>query len=172
AAGRGRVRLAGAALVVNAPAVLIALPLVPVAELAATPVPVINEVARESVGWPRFDAAVTGVLRTLPPGEQAQAVVVTGSYGEHGSLTRAGVPRVYSGHNQLWEYGPPPGSGTVAVLVNIDRPGRDLFGSCEEKARVDNGVGVENEEQGMPVFLCRGLKRPWSEVWPLWRHYS
>ncbi|WP_206060807.1 glycosyltransferase family 39 protein [Nonomuraea basaltis] len=151
---------------------VIGLPLIPVAELAETPVPAINEVARESVGWPRFTAAVDGVRRSLPPEEQARTVILTGSYGEHGALDQAGVPRVYSGHNQLWDYGPPPETGTTAILVNIGPRGRDLFGSCEERARIDNGVDIENEEQGLPVYLCRGLDRPWSATWPMWRHFS
>ncbi|KAB8194521.1 hypothetical protein FH608_015025 [Nonomuraea phyllanthi] len=151
---------------------LIALPLIPASVLGATPVPAINEVSGESVGWPEFVAAVDGVLRTLPPDERARAVVMTGNYGEYGALAQAGVPRVYSGHNQLWEYGPPPESGTTAVLVNIGPGGRALFASCERKAMVDNGVDLDNEEQGMPVYLCQGLERPWSTIWPMWRHFS
>lgn len=173
AAKAARVRLAGGFLAVNAVASpVIALPLIPVAALAATPVPAINEVARESVGWPRFTAAVTGVRDALPPGERERAVVVTGSYGEQGALAKAGVPRVYSGHNQLWDYGPPPADATVAILVNIAPGGLALFDSCEERARVDNGAGVENEEQGLPIHLCKGPKQPWSTMWPMWRHFS
>ncbi|MCK2219254.1 glycosyltransferase family 39 protein [Actinomadura sp. ATCC 31491] len=151
---------------------VLALPLVPVADLAATPVPGLNEVARESVGWPAFVAAVQEARRAIPPAEQATAVVFTGSYGEHGALVRAGVPRVYSGHNQLWLYGPPPDTGTTAVLVNVGPRARAQFGSCEQRATVDNGAGLENEEQGLGVWLCRGLRTPWSVSWPRWRHFS
>ena len=174
AASADRVRSAAASLAVAAAgSVLVALPLIPVTVLAKTPVPAINEVARESVGWPEFDAAVIGVLRSLPPPEAARAVVLTGSYGEHGSLSRAGVPRVYSGHNQLWAYGPPPETGTVAVVLNVDAAVRTRqFSDCAEKARVDNGAGIDNEEQGLPIYLCRGLEQPWSAMWPQWRHFS
>ncbi|MFC4116126.1 glycosyltransferase family 39 protein [Nonomuraea zeae] len=173
AASAGRVRVAAWALAAGAAgSAVIALPLLPVSALAESPVPAINEVARESVGWPQFVAAVEGVRNALPAEERARAVVVTGSYGEHGALAQAGVPRVYSGHNQLWEYGPPPETGTTAILVNIGPGGRDLFGACEERARIDNGAGVGNEEQGLPVYVCRGLDRPWAATWPLWRHFS
>ncbi|MFG3438216.1 glycosyltransferase family 39 protein [Nonomuraea sp. NPDC047897] len=174
AAGAGRPRSAAVSLTLNAAGgALLALPLVPVTVLGSTPIPAINEVARESVGWPRFTAAVRGVLDTLPPEERARAIVLTGSYGEHGELVRAGVPRVYSGHNQLHAYGPPPETGTVAVTVNIGRRGMDFqYAACEERATIDNGVGVENELQGMTVHLCRGLKQPWSAAWPRYRHLS
>jgi hypothetical protein len=151
---------------------LIGLPLVPVAALAGTPVPAINEVARESVGWPQFTAAIDGVRRSLPPEEQRRTVVLTGSYGEYGALARAGVPGVYSGHNQLWEYGPPPETATTAIVMNVGPRRRGLFGSCEERIRIDNLAGIDNEVQGLPVYLCRGLDRPWSEAWTMWRHFS
>jgi hypothetical protein len=174
AAGAGRVRLAVAALAVNGLlCAVIALPLLPADRLAATPVPAVNEVARESVGWPEFAAAVRGILASLPPAERDRAIVLTGSYGEQGALARAGIPRVYSGQNQLYQYGPPPETGTVAVAVNIGRRGMyRQYTTCEQRAVVDNRVGVENEMQGMPIFLCRGLKGPWRAAWPRYLHYS
>ncbi|WP_049563312.1 glycosyltransferase family 39 protein [Nonomuraea sp. SBT364] len=170
----GRRRDAWVSLGVNtAGCALFGLPLIPLTVLAATPVPAVNEVTRESVGWPELNATVTGVLATLTPDERARAVVIAGNYGEHGSLARAGVPRVYAGHNQLWEYGPPPESGDVAILMNIGRRLRDgQFSQCEEKGRVGNAAGIENEELGMRVWLCRGLEQPWSATWPRWRHFS
>src|SRR5690606_21504659 len=172
AAGRDKIRSAGGSLALGgAGNAVIALPLVPLAVLGSTPVPMINEVARESVGWPALNAAVTGVLDALPPDERRRAVVVTANYGEHGSLSQAGLTRVYSGHNQLWEYGPPPADGDPAILVNAGLMSGE-FSSCEVRATVDNGLGVENEEQGVPVFLCRGLRQPWSATWDRWRHFN
>jgi len=37
--------------------------------------------------------------------------------------------------------------------------------------RVDNGEGVDNEEQNAPIALCSGPARPWSALWPGLRHY-
>jgi hypothetical protein len=45
-----------------------------------------------------------------------------------------------------------------------------LFASCDVVARLDNGVGVANEEQAAPVAVCRGPVAPWSELWPRFRH--
>lgn len=46
------------------------------------------------------------------------------------------------------------------------------FGTCSEAARLDNGLGVQNERQGLPVFVCRGLKEPWSTAWPRFQLYG
>ena len=39
-------------------------------------------------------------------------------------------------------------------------------GDLVEVARIDNGVGLENDEQGAQVWTCRSLSQPWNEVWP------
>ncbi|GAA3441754.1 glycosyltransferase family 39 protein [Planomonospora venezuelensis] len=179
AAGRGgRLRNVALALAANgALSAVVALPLVPVAALSSTPVPSMNEVARESVGWPEFASQVAAVVRALPPGDRARAVLLAGSYGEAGMLHRTaaqyGLPPVYSGHNQLHLYGPPPEAAAVAVAVKIPRRllGR-VFGDCAEAGRTGNRAGVENEAQDLPIFVCRERKEPWRTAWPRFQHYS
>lgn len=34
------------------------------------------------------------------------------------------------------------------------------------------GVSVENEEQGAPISVCAGPRRPWRELWPRLHHLS
>ncbi|MEU7892828.1 glycosyltransferase family 39 protein [Nonomuraea sp. NPDC049152] len=165
----------GPALAVNgAFCAIIALPLIPVSLVGMTPVPRVNEVARESIGWPEFTAAVGSAVRTLTPEERARAVILAGSYGEAGALHLAGgLPPVYSGHNQLYAYGPPPESADVAVAVKYPRRGLEtVFQTCVERGRVDNAAGVDNEFRGLPVLVCRGLRMPWRAAWPRFQEYS
>jgi hypothetical protein len=162
---RRRATLAAALLLTGAVNAVVGLPLVPVARLAATPVPVINPEAAETVGWP---ALVRTVGAVAPPG----AVVLTANYGEAGALQVLGHRRAYSGHNAYWLWGPPPERDAPLVLV-----GRwpDLGWLCADPVRlaaIDNGVGVRNEEQGAPVTLCRGRRVPWRQAWPRLRKLS
>jgi hypothetical protein len=30
---------------------------------------------------------------------------------------------------------------------------------------VDQRVDVDNDENAGPIFVCRGLRRPWSQIW-------
>jgi hypothetical protein len=46
------------------------------------------------------------------------------------------------------------------------------FRSVTLATRLDNGQGVDNEEQGQPVWVCRGLTGTWASDWLGWRHYS
>jgi hypothetical protein len=37
---------------------------------------------------------------------------------------------------------------------------------------MDNGVGVDNEEQGSSVVVCEDPVGGWAEVWPKVLHYD
>ena len=41
---------------------------------------------------------------------------------------------------------------------------------CRVVARIDNDDDVDNDEQGAPVMVCPGPRRPWSEEWPDLEH--
>ncbi|WP_326825781.1 ArnT family glycosyltransferase [Streptosporangium sp. NBC_01756] len=153
------------------------LPLIPAAMLAQTPIPAFNEVTADQIGWPEFAAQVTEVVRGLPAGDRAGAVLLAGGIGEAGMLDREAdrgvLPPVYSGHNHLHRYGPPPDRATAVIAVRVPLELLNTqFGTCSEAARLDNGLGVQNERQGLPVFVCRGLKEPWSTAWPRFQLYG
>ncbi|AVT35849.1 glycosyltransferase family 39 protein [Plantactinospora sp. BB1] len=178
--GRRRLRalVVGAAYLLNAAtSAVIALPLLPVEVLGDTPVPGINITAADSVGWPRYVDQVVRAYDELAPADRAAAVVLTANYGEAGALTRLGadrLPPIYSGHNELGFYGPPPESATVLIGVGVGEAAelRRYFGECRTADRLDNGVGVDNEEQGVPVVVCHDRGPAWAELWPRVRHFD
>jgi 4-amino-4-deoxy-L-arabinose transferase-like glycosyltransferase len=175
--GRGATQLRRSvlitALAINTLAtVALALPIYPVRWLPDTPQAAVNYDAGETVGWPELVATVAGVYHALPPAEQATAVVLTSNYGEAGAIDRygraLGLPAPYSGHLNFWRWGPPPDHLTGPVILvggSAAEVGR-FCGSATIAARNDNGYRVDNEEQGMPIWLCRDPKGPWSTVWP------
>lgn len=168
--------LAWAAIAVNAAvSVLLGLPLIPLHVLGDTPVPAISQVARDTVGWPTYVHEIAEVYAGLPRLQQQRAVIITSNYGEAGAVARYGgqfgLPAVYSGHNQLYYQGPPPSSRPVAVIIGgqlaIARP---LFASCHVAAHLDDRVGVDNEEQGEPIAICRAPVGGWPRIWPRLGH--
>ncbi|MGH3613616.1 MAG: glycosyltransferase family 39 protein [Pseudonocardia sp.] len=147
------------------------LPLVPVGQLAATPIVDIHPDAGETVGWPAFARTVAGVHAGLPSADRDGLVVLTRNYGQAGAVDRygpeLGLPQAFSGHNSYAEWGPPPGSAGVTLVIGYDRGRLERwFGSVEEAARIDNGVGLDNDEQGTSVWVCRQRLVPWAELWP------
>jgi 4-amino-4-deoxy-L-arabinose transferase-like glycosyltransferase len=171
--------LVAAALVVSAAvSVGLALPVIPVADVHATPVPAVNQDAIETIGWPRLVATVARVWRRLPADERPHAVIFTGNYGEAGAVDRfgpaLGLPRAYSGHNSYARWGIPPGRAGPVIVLGWQRRAslHGVFTGCVRSARIDNGVEVDNEEQGGPVWTCRAPARPWADLWPELRHLS
>ena len=143
------------------------LPVLPERWLASTPIVDINYDAGETVGWPAFAATVAGVRDGLPAGERV--AVLTRNYGQAGAVDHflPGLGPAHSGHNAYWDWGPPPDDATTVVVVGYTRD--ELlrwFGDVREAARVDNGVGLDNDEQGTPVWLARDRVAPWAELWP------
>jgi 4-amino-4-deoxy-L-arabinose transferase-like glycosyltransferase len=163
--------LAGAITLSAAVSAVLFLPLVPVQHLAATPIVDINYDAGETVGWPVFAQTVDRVHAGLPPDERAGAIVLTRNYGQAGAIDRyraeLGLPPVYSGHNSYAQWGPPPDGAGPTIVVGYDRDRlRQWFGSVELAARIDNGVGLDNDEQGTAVWVGRDRLASWAEMWP------
>lgn len=150
---------------------LLMLPLIPASLLHATPVVAVNYDAGETVGWPRFAEDVAEVHRGLPEIERAHAVLLTRNYGEAGALDRygprLGLPPAYSGHNSYWSWGPPPETGGPVIAVGLaEERLRQFFGEVELAGRIDNGLALENDEQGAPIWICRRQLLGWAQIWP------
>jgi hypothetical protein len=99
------------------------------------------------------------------------AVIFASNYGEAGAVDRygpaLGLPHAYSGHNAYGYWGYPPGSIGPVVTIGFDPAGlRPHFRDCRLVARIQNSAGVDNDEDGEPVAVCRGPRRPWALEWP------
>jgi Dolichyl-phosphate-mannose-protein mannosyltransferase len=179
--GIGAVRVAGwartwalaAAIGVSAVvSAFIALPLLPPSSLQGSVPLAINPDLGEQVGWHRFVSTVTSAWRAIPPAERAHTAIFTANYGEAGAVDVLGgsLPRAYSGHNGFSEWGAPPASDTHVLLLGYDGDTAS-FAGCRRLARIDDGAGLDNDEQGGPVLYCR-VAAPWPALWPGLRHYN
>jgi hypothetical protein len=172
-ADQARRRLAVAVLIVggliSAPAVL---PLLPPDRL--NPVLEVNREFGEMIGWHDLAEQVAAVHRRLSPDEQRTAVIFTGDYSEAGSLqlyaNELGLPPVYSGHNSYADWGTPAERATPVIIVGIDQQDLGWCTDLEPAGLITNDAGVDNDEAGQPLSICRGLDRTWVELWPALRH--
>jgi hypothetical protein len=62
-------------------------------------------------------------------------------------------------------------SRTLLVGYNNAAAAGPYFTQCRTLAVVNNGVGLNNNEQGLPVMLCRP-NGAWRALWPRLRHYD
>jgi hypothetical protein len=174
AAGRARATLLAVAIGLSAVVgAVVGLAVLPASRLG--PVLAVNPDAGEMVGWPAFTDAVARAWTGLPAAEGDRAVILTGNYGEAGAIVRygpeRGLPAPYSGHNGFAYWGMPPDSATTVVAVGYGRDELDRdFARCTVSGLVDNGLGLDNDEQGGPIVVCRDPRRPWSQLWPELEH--
>ncbi|WP_280433515.1 glycosyltransferase family 39 protein [Nocardia brasiliensis] len=147
------------------------LPVLPVSVLKDTPVLAVNYDAGETIGWPEFVRQVGGVRA----GMGDDVAVLTANYGEAGAIERFGAPYhlpvPHSGHNSYWWWGPPRDGTAEYLTVGIERDRlAEIFADIQPAGRIDNGLGIDNDEQGEPLFICRNPRAPWSELWARAKH--
>lgn len=169
-----RVAAVGAVALNAVVASVISLPVIPVTALGATPVPAMNQLVADQVGWPAHVRTVaTAYDRAVEEAAGAPVAIIATNYGEAGAIARygpdLGLPTPFSGHNALAE-GPRPAASTVVVVGSQSRLAATLFATCVPVGTLDNGVGVDNEEQGEPITICRGPLESWDRLWPRFRH--
>ena len=159
----------------GASSILVTLPVLPVTVLHDTPIVSVNYDAGETVAWPTFVAEIAAAYRQLPTADRATAVIVGSNYGEAGAVDRyggrAGLPHAYGVHNGFWYWGPPPNAATEAIMIGFTQ--RQITPWCGVATilfRLDNHLGVKNQEQGAPVWLCSRLRASWTELASPARH--
>jgi hypothetical protein len=155
----------------------VALPLLPARALHVVPLQKINYDLGEEISWPSQVALVAREYRALPAAQRARTTILTGNYGEAGAIGRYGpgdgLPPACSGANSFWLWGPPPAADSAAIAVDVD-PAllRHEFTRVRRIATFRNGLGVADDEQGVPVFLATGLRSSWARAWPAFRAYG
>jgi Dolichyl-phosphate-mannose-protein mannosyltransferase len=165
-----RVGLLAAAFALTLTALPVTLPIVPAADLHDTPIVAANYDAGETLAWPVYVRQIAAVYRALPAAERSAAIVLGSNYGESGAVDHYGpadgLPHAYGVQNAYWYWGPPPPSAAVAVAVGFDRGQLTrVCGTLRLAAHLDNHLGVRDDEQGAPVWVCADRRRPWTATW-------
>jgi hypothetical protein len=127
-------------------------------------------------GWDSIVETVAQAHARLTPDEQAAARVFAPDYGIAGAIDvlgrRRGLPRAISGHNNYWLWGPDGWDGRVVIMIGASEERlRAGFEEVERVGTLDCGLCMPYEN-GRPVWIARGLRRPVAEVWPTLKHYD
>ena len=160
----GRVMAVGALVAVSAvTSAIITLPLLPARDVGDSPVAALNEDALETIGWPSAHRRGRGhrTSRCLRRSSRPRSCSRPTTARQGRSTTSAdpwAFPTAYSGHNSYSDWGIPPDDAGPVVLIGYTQRGYvdAHWTGCEEAGRVDNGLGVDNEEQGAPMWVCAG----------------
>ncbi len=127
-------------------------------------------------GWAELAGGVAKVYQGLSAAEQKQAAVYTQNYGEAGALEYYQrlypLPPVISGHNAYWTWG--WGKQEPLILIGVGGSTEDYLESYDEVslvARHHSRYAMPYEDK-LPIFLCRGLKKPMKEIWPGTKNFN
>ncbi len=143
---------------------------------------VVNQVHdnfREQLGWPELVESVSQIHSTLSQEEGSPVGILAGNYGEAGAINlygpAYGLPQAISAINSHWlrGYGENPPQ-TLIVLGYSQEEAGQLFEQCSVAGRITNRYGVENEETlyHEEIFVCRGTRKPWPEMWAEMRRFG
>jgi hypothetical protein len=125
----------------------------------------------EMYGWPSMVHQVEGAYGSLPASERGGAMILASNYGEAGALdlyAKAGqLPPVVSPHLTYYYWAPARMDPQVVIAVGYPRQDLDrLFGSVTRVGTIRNSYGIQNDEEGNPIFVCRSPRRPLWREWP------
>jgi hypothetical protein len=133
----------------------------------------------EEIGWPELVETVAEVRNTLTGEERAHLGIMVGNYGEAGAIDlygpRYGLPNAISGTNSFWYRTFPVPPPQTLIVVGISKKFLDRhFSACQVVAHTWNPYGVKNEEtEDHPdIYVCRGPRQSWTELWNDMRWYG
>ncbi len=131
---------------------------------------------REMIGWPELVCSVSRVYENLPNDDQKNTIIITGNYGEAGSInhygSKFGLPLAASGIGSYYYWGPGKPDATIALFVGYSEDYlKRYFSDVTVKEVFRNNYGINNEEQGILIILCRKPNKPISEMWTEFKHF-
>ena len=133
-------------------------------------------------GWEEMVALYAGIFKELSPEDRAKCVIYVRNYGEAAAIDffgpRYGLPKATCTHNSYWIWGPPPGkTGEVMIVLGVrhDLPQslddlRPYFESVEHVATFEHPLAMPYEND-RPIFLCRGLKVTFADLWKIDKNF-
>jgi hypothetical protein len=129
----------------------------------------------DQFGWPELVGQIAEIYHSLPEEERARTGIYASNYGEAGAINHLGpalgLPPAVCAHQTHYLWGPPEFDGDQLIWLQWDR--EDIERVCESVEQVGEhhhpwGMAEENR----PIYLCRGLREPLSEMWPGLKHWN
>ncbi len=147
----------------------VALPVLPEAAMARSPLPGIRKDFADTVGWHDLVAQVAAIYDSMSPDERKMAVILANNYGEAGAVNTygppVGLPAAVSGELSYYYWKPASLDGPVIAIGFDPAFLRTLFDTCASRGTVTNSYGLHNEEFGAPLTLCRGARFSRDVIW-------
>ncbi|HZI94842.1 MAG TPA: glycosyltransferase family 39 protein [Patescibacteria group bacterium] len=127
-------------------------------------------------GWEELAATVARVYDGLDEADRKRCVIFAQNYGEAGAIElfggRYGLPPVVSNHNNYWLWGPRDSSGDLVIVVGGDRSDEEADFNEVSQAGLFECRYCMPYEDGLTIWVGRGLKTDLRELWPKMKNYN
>ena len=127
-------------------------------------------------GWPEMAGTIASVFRSLPEADRKRTAVYVYNYGEAGAVDHfgrsLGLPPAICAHNNYFLWGLRGQRPEIFLVFGGSRPGLDRVFSSVEAGAVFTHPWVMPYESGRTVWICRGLRMPFEEIWPGEKNFS
>jgi len=127
-------------------------------------------------GWEELVAQMVEAVEELEPGERDRALILVPSYGHAGAIELLGsehdLPPVASPRNSYYLWG--VGDEAIDVIVSVGfgpDPLAEFFEDVRQVSVYRCGYCMSWRDD-MPIYVARGPKVPFREVWPRFKHYE
>lgn len=129
----------------------------------------------DQFGWPELVEQVAKIYWSLTPEERSRTAIYANNYGEAGAIDffgpKYGLPAAISAHQNYYFWGPPGFNGDILIVLQSNRERLEkVCGSVEQAAVHFHPYGMAEENQ--PIFVCRGFKLKFPEIWPELKHWN
>lgn len=127
-------------------------------------------------GWPEMAGTIASVFRSLPEADRERTAVYVYNYGEAGAVDffgrTLGLPPAICPHNNYFLWGLRGQRPEIFLVFGGPRSGLERVFSSVEAGAVFTHPWVMPYESGQTVWICRGLKIPFEEIWPGEKNFS
>lgn len=159
-----------ASAIVTAILLPLGLPVLPASVMAQSGLWKVRKDYAEMYGWPDLAEQVAAAYRSVPAAERPGTAILAINYGEAGAIDLfgpgLGLPGAISPHLTYYWWAQRPLAPTTVVTVGFSRERlAPLFGDIEPAGTVHNSYGLDNEENGAPIFICRDPLMPLDAAW-------
>ncbi|RPD40071.1 glycosyltransferase family 39 protein [Chitinophaga barathri] len=117
-------------------------------------------------GWKEQVALADSIYNTLSPEDQQKCIFWAENYGEAGAIRIIGNREPVCRHGSFWTWGPGPLSGEIAISIGNEPDVVDRVYEEHQLIRIIKHPYAIEEENNIPVYLCRKPKIKLKEIWP------
>jgi len=126
-------------------------------------------------GWEEQVASVDSVYKALPQYDKNRCVIWAENYGEAGALKILGkkynLPEPICIHGSFWLWGAGSSSREVCISIGNEKEVLEHFYSNLELVKIIKHRYAIDEENNIPLYICREPKIDLAKKWPDLKKY-